>query len=554
MEIPEWFTTPELQAAYLCTEGVRIAALSDEATSALPYFEKVLEIDSLHADAHYQLSRYYASRNSKKALEHIEIALAADSANVDYLTQHCMALAGEKRFQEAKVSSTKLIALNPKNPAYYHTTALLYEYTNMPYMAISVLDSAEVKLGYNEELANLKRSLLIRVGQYDRAIEELQSVIANRPMEVENLVMLGNLYSYLGRDSLAEAAYDRALEVSPESVEVLGAQIAHLLDSKNEAKLLASIKKLFLSDGATLEQKLKIYDDHVVANEDFYRRNFFTINSLASTLYVKHPNDYSAASRYATHLIRAGELDRALGEYKRWAAAPSTPLDALLVVVDIEKYKGRRDSVLHYLDIAIERNPQMSDLHLRKAYEYMDDPTPEGRKMVVGSLKKAIEVAPDSLSKSNANASLGDILVDENPKKGYRYYRRALDLNPDNAQALNNWAYHLCENGGDLQQALRMSTRACELTPSNANNLDTKAWILHRMGRNDEAKPIMMRAISLDKSGEPTFLLHYADILAAEGEVFMAEIYYRRALEAGEDEKLIELKINQLKQPKGEDN
>lgn len=550
MEIPEWFTTPELQAAYLCTEGVRIAALSDNSASALPYFEKVLEIDSLHADANYQLARYYTRIDSKKALKHIEIALAADSSNVDYLTEHCMALAGEKRYQEAKVSSTKLLALNPKNPAYYHTTALLYEYTNMPYMAISVLDSAEVKLGYNEELASLKRSLLIRVGQYDKAVEELQSVIANRPMEVDNIIILGNLYSYLGRDSLAEATYDRALEVSPESVDALGAQIAHLLDSGNEVKLLASIKKLFLSDKATLEQKLKIYDEHVVANEDFYKRNFFSINSLASILYVKHPNDYSAASRYATHLIRAGELDRALSEYKRWAANPTTPLDALLVVMDIEKYLGRRDSALHYLDVAIERNPQMSDLYLRKAYEYMDDATPEGRKTVIKSLEKAIEVAPDSLSKSNANASLGDILVDEKPNKGYRYYRKALDYNPDNAQALNNWAYHLCENGGDLQQALQMSSRACELTPSNTNNLDTKAWILHRMGRNKEAKPIMLRAISLDKSGEPTFLFHYAEILAAEGENFMAEIYYRRALEAGEEAELIEQRINQLKSPK----
>ena len=58
----------------------------------------------------------------------------------------------------------------------------------------------------------------------------------------------------------------------------------------------------------------------------------------------------------------------------------------------------------------------------------------------------------------------------------------------------------------------------------------------------------MRQAISLDKSGDSTLLLHYGDILAAEGDGFMAEIYYQRALDAGEDAALIEERIAALKE------
>ena len=128
-----------------------------------------------------------------------------------------------------------------------------------------------------------------------------------------------------------------------------------------------------------------------------------------------------------------------------------------------------------------------------------------------------------------------------------KLFKKALQEYRYNATALNNWAYELCEMGEDLELALEMSSQACEEEPSVPTYLDTKAWILFKMGDIQEAKKIMRQAISLDDSGDSTFLLHYGDILAAEGDVFMAEIYYKRALEAGEEGEIIEQRIEALK-------
>ena len=57
----------------------------------------------------------------------------------------------------------------------------------------------------------------------------------------------------------------------------------------------------------------------------------------------------------------------------------------------------------------------------------------------------------------------------------------------------------------------------------------------------------MKQAISLNSQEDDTLLEHYADILAATGEDFMAEIYYKRSIKAGGNQQRIEAKIEALK-------
>ena len=60
----------------------------------------------------------------------------------------------------------------------------------------------------------------------------------------------------------------------------------------------------------------------------------------------------------------------------------------------------------------------------------------------------------------------------------------------------------------------------------------------------------MMQAISLDSSNDDTLLLHYAEILAADGSEFMAEMYYKRAMEAGGNKEYINQRLEALKNKK----
>jgi tetratricopeptide (TPR) repeat protein len=93
-----------------------------------------------------------------------------------------------------------------------------------------------------------------------------------------------------------------------------------------------------------------------------------------------------------------------------------------------------------------------------------------------------------------------------------------------------------------------MATRATTLTPNSSTFLDTLAWVLYRLGRYEEAKRYMQQALSLDRNSSAELALHYGDILDALGEAFMAQTYWRKALERGyKDAAAIDLRIERQK-------
>lgn len=90
-----------------------------------------------------------------------------------------------------------------------------------------------------------------------------------------------------------------------------------------------------------------------------------------------------------------------------------------------------------------------------------------------------------------------------------------------------------------------MAERVEELLPGNPTYMDTRAWILYRLGRLTEARVLQRQAVALDGQKSLELLVHYGDILHALGEQFMAETYWKRALENGYEAAEIERRLRQ---------
>lgn len=66
---------------------------------------------------------------------------------------------------------------------------------------------------------------------------------------------------------------------------------------------------------------------------------------------------------------------------------------------------------------------------------------------------------------------------------------------PENAGLLNSLAYNRALAGIELDEALKDIERAIELDGPLPELLDTQAWVLHRLGRNEEALPLINKAV-----------------------------------------------------------
>jgi tetratricopeptide (TPR) repeat protein len=71
-------------------------------------------------------------------------------------------------------------------------------------------------------------------------------------------------------------------------------------------------------------------------------------------------------------------------------------------------------------------------------------------------------------------------------------YRELIRISPDEVTALNNAAFMLAENRGDLNEALRYAQHARELMPKSPEVADTLGWVYYRRKAYKEALPLFV--------------------------------------------------------------
>lgn len=201
-------------------------------------------------------------------------------------------------------------------------------------------------------------------------------------------------------------------------------------------------------------------------------------------------------------------------------------LKAVLENMDATLYYGFKKQLEQVIELDIRNHPEDAVAHsLRMNLYYLEED-------YEAALEHSLEMAKAAIASDNTEMLLeayqiaGDLHHELGNKKAcYSYYKKILEIDPDYASALNNYAYFLCEEGKSLRKALKMSARAVELEPDNATYLDTHGWILYLLGKAKEAKPYFKHAMIYGGKDSAVVLEHYSIVLEALGETELAKYY-----------------------------
>jgi len=112
--------------------------------------------------------------------------------------------------------------------------------------------------------------------------------------------------------------------------------------------------------------------------------------------------------------------------------------------------------------------------------------------------------------------------------------QRAIELTPDDAEALNYLGYSLADRAVELERALELVQRAVRLDPWNAAYLDSLGWTLFHLGRFEEARKPLEQA-AREFPSDPVVLEHLGDLYNRLGERDRAREYWQRALDSGSE-------------------
>ncbi len=562
-------------------EGLKQQTIHLDTMAARKAWQRALEFDSAYAPAHYKLGEMYLHRpeSEQKGIYHAREAHRADTTNKFYLTLYAHAELYGGHFDKALSAFRQLMRYDRHNPENYRVLALLEEQMGNRPAAIRWLDSAEVLFGRNPQLGSLKRRMLIVEGRTEEALREAEEQIVAIPYAPDGYLVLGEIYVRTGNDSLARVHYQRAFELDSTNLETLLTLADFHLAHQEIIPYLDLTRRVFEHEEVTIPEKVMIFN-RFVNDERFYRDFWPQISTLARTLAIRYPRDVRVVNLYGRHLLASGGVEQALEYYKLHLQDEPPQKDYYTMVVDIEAYLERPDSAENYLNRAITLFPTDCPLLLQRGHfaallrhdeeravecyrEAIAVATTDSLRSVgwgfVGdsyqrlaqgaypTIEKALQEHQRAVTAKIKGAKKAQKEFLKRMERCYAAYDEALQQDPENVGVLNNYAYFLSLEGRDLERALTMSSRAIALTPGNPTYLDTHGWVLFRLGRYEEAKRYLHQALSLDGQRSPELQMHYGDVLAALGEKFLAEVYWKRARDNGYDADEVEMRIQQLK-------
>ncbi|GAB4170950.1 MAG: tetratricopeptide repeat protein [Calditrichia bacterium] len=122
-------------------------------------------------------------------------------------------------------------------------------------------------------------------------------------------------------------------------------------------------------------------------------------------------------------------------------------------------------------------------------------------------------------------------------------FRVALNYYPDDPLILNNYAYYLSEHNLRLNEALSMVEKAINREQNNPAYLDTKGWILFKLGHIREALKLIQKAAKLKPDDEEIYD-HLGDIFWKLNDKEKARFYWKKVLEINPDKEKVKSKLD----------
>jgi Flp pilus assembly protein TadD len=114
-------------------------------------------------------------------------------------------------------------------------------------------------------------------------------------------------------------------------------------------------------------------------------------------------------------------------------------------------------------------------------------------------------------------------------QKAIAEMRRAIEINPQNASALNYLGYTYADLGIQLDEAERLIRRALDIAPNDGFYIDSLGWVYYQRGQYEQAVEHLERAAEL--AGEdPTIVEHLGDAYQRMGKTDNARRVYSDAL------------------------
>jgi len=481
--------------------------------SATEQYQKITAKDPKDVESWLVLGRLYrTANNSVDAEKAYTQALTLDPNSEEALTGLAIVYSD---VGDTKKAIEKLQAVTSKNPNPRTLAALAtsYEQLHDYKSAAEVLRKAIELDPENNRLKHALARNLLSSGNFDEALKSYRELAEEDPHDAETQLRISEIYREKHDFAQARAALEKAKTLEPDNLEVRYDEVNLLAVEGRNDKAIEALKSILK------DTERKSYSDSEKSN----RLNFL---ELLGELY-RGENQYppaidafrqmvdlapDSASRGIVQIIDTYRLAK---DYKNAraeadAALKKYPNERVLKLVNASLLAdmGQVDQAVAQLRRLLngehDRETQLAIAQIYEKAKRYDDMT--------GPLDAAEKLSGAKEQKETVCFMRGAMY--ERVKKyeaAEAQFRKVLELNPDNAGALNYLGYMFADRDQRLEEAQKLIARALELEPENGAYLDSLGWVYYRQNRLDDAEHALVRALA--KIGQdPTVHDHLGDV------------------------------------------
>lgn len=562
-----------MKARYYYLEGSRCQAMDDN-VAAYEYFKKAYMTDTSYVEAAnaYGMNRLMVKTDTLQSnvelLRSMElIRKFVDKYPADKNEAYSYAYVASRldTISETVRVYERLDSLYPTDNMNLLQLAEAYLRADMHDKAIATLDRYETAEGKSPQVSFKKMSIRLADGDTVGAIDEATTLVASNPSDPSLLLIKGNLYEAIEKNDSAISYYKMAENLSPDNG---AAKITLAKFYKNIGDSLSSDSKMYealLSEDFVLEEKLSFLQEYLqsLLNDKSDMARGDHLFSVLKEQYPHEPEVLDLAARYSgakgdyrdaeEQIEYAIDLDPSnisyWGQLMRYQLADERGKDAMQTY-ERAKQHVEVTNVLTLMYASAATAEKDYETAERAYAELIREPNPDlPLTDSITDTKFRNSLSFDGLTQlCSLYTMLGDMYYAAGElDKTFRAYDNALFFYSSNPMTLNNYAYFLAENGGDLDRAMEMSRKAIDQEPENDIYLDTFAWILFKRKDYAGALDYQKKAVGLsEENGEPAseYYHHFGDILFMNHMPAEALENWRKALELEPDNALLKKKVD----------
>jgi tetratricopeptide (TPR) repeat protein len=369
------------------------------------------------------------------------------------------------------------------------------------YTAYGDLDEAiavfEIALEWEPELPELLVALAVlyeQRGETDKAQAFEQRLLALNPSS-ELLVAIAQGYERRGElEAFGEWAR-RAVEADPKALDARMALLRYTEQAGRADEAKALLDQI-IGEPTDPEACIRLAE-YYLDRDEYQRVRDIAAKGLDATRnppLVRKLYYLSGMADYAEQRIPDAAMKLKVSA-KRGSEIP----EASFYLGVCYQRLGRAKDAVKLLERAVVEAPWNPAIRMRLAQSLQAAGRTDAAQQQFDAVIKAFEMVVAQTPESvEARLDFASVLNQVGrTDEAEREYKKALELDPNSAVALNNLAYMWAEKGTRLDEALEMIRKAVELEPDSGVYIDSLGWVYYQQGRYEDALRELERAAQL---------------------------------------------------------